>query len=346
MDILAELKSRNLPELPQNREEILQILQREEYGFLPQAPLSLRFEERNVIKKDFAAGKASLKEITAYCTLPGGELSFPFYAVVPASRGPHPAFVLINFSHDVPDKYYPAEEIVDGGYAVFSFGYQDVTSDNGNMYDHFAAALRKNDGSSDDPGKIAIWAWAAMRVMDYVQTREDIDHEHVAVIGHSRLGKTALFAGAMDERFALTISNDSGCGGAAISRGKVGESIEAITNRFPFWFCKNYSKYAEKEDMQPFDQHFLLAAIAPRALYVASAQEDDWADPTSEFLSCVAVSPVFERFGEGFVHEGKIPETGQLLHEGKIAYHRRAGSHYLSREDWKYYMAYFDSIRK
>lgn len=207
-----------------------------------------------------------------------------------------------------------------------------------------AARCGKNDGSQDDIGKIMVWAWAAMRVMDYVQTREDIVHEHVAVIGHSRLGKTALVAGAFDERFALTISNDSGCNGAALFRGKTGQTIASSRN--PFWVNNRLMSYADRKYELPFDQHFLLAAIAPRAVYVASADEDDWADPKSEFLCCAAASPAFEAFGEkGLVHEGKLPQTGELLHEGKIAYHRRKGTHYLSREDWKYFMKYFDRLR-
>ena len=171
--------------------------------------------------------------------------------------------------------------------------------------------------------------------MDYAQTIPNLDLSKATVIGHSRLGKTALLTGAIDERFTCTISNNSGCSGAAISRGKQGETIKDIYERFPFWFCKNYKKYIDNEFNLPFDQHFLLASIAPRKVYVSSAQDDLWADPISEFLSCVAASEVYEKLGlKGFIYPNRLPKAGDVFHKGNIGYHLRAGKHYLSREDW------------
>ena len=192
-------------------------------------------------------------------------------------------------------------------------------------------------------GKIRMWAWAASRALDYALTLECLDPDRAAVIGHSRLGKTALVAGMLDERFKMVISNDSGCSGAAILRGKKGEMIEKITNVFPHWFCDNYKKYAGKEDEQPFDQHFLVAASAPRHVYVASAELDWWADPVSEFLSCYAADEVYRRLGlTGFVCEDVIPQPLCKYQEGMIGYHVRTGDHYLGREDWNLYMDYMD----
>ena len=191
-----------------------------------------------------------------------------------------------------------------------------------------------------------IWAWAASILRDYAETLDYLDHERCAVIGHSRLGKTALVAGMIDERFKIAISNDSGCSGAALSRDKLGEDIDFICNRFPFWFCENYYKYKRNEHKLPFDQHFLLASIAPRRVYVASAEEDLWADPMSEYLSCFAASEVYEKLGlKGFVAEEKPPAEDSFYHAGEIAYHIRRGKHYLSRKDWNYYMDYIKNLR-
>lgn len=179
--------------------------------------------------------------------------------------------------------------------------------------------------------------------MDYAYTLDCFDFNRAAVVGHSRLGKTALWAGALDERFTHVISNNSGCSGAAITRQKKGERIRDIIRVFSRWFCDNYQKYVDKEELLPFDQHFLVAAIAPRKVYVASAIEDEWADPVSEFLSCYAASEVYEKLGlKGFISSDRLPEAGEYFHEGNIGYHLRKGTHYLSREDWNLFMDYME----
>lgn len=163
-------------------------------------------------------------------------------------------------------------------------------------------------------------------------------------MGHSRLGKTALLAGALEERFSLTIVVQSGAGGAALFRGKTGEQIENLYGKGSrLWFNGNFFKYREKVEELPFDQHFLLALAAPRHLYVSSAAEDDWADPKSEFLSCVAAGEAYAFLGEkGLVHHGSFPKPGEYFHDGRIGYHLRCGTHYLSRDDWKMIMDYRD----
>ncbi len=326
------------------REEMLEILQREEYGYLPPKPDKISFETEDVKGAyHFCAGKAVLKKIWIITEIKGKEFRFPAYSVIPTKEGPHPFFVHINFRPDVPDKYMPTEEIVDNGFATLSFGYNDVTTDDNDFTNGFAGVLypegiRKN---STDPGKIAMWAWAAHRLMDYAETNPLLDASKAFVCGHSRLGKTALLAAATDTRFALAYSNDSGCSGAAITRDKVGEDVFEITKRFPYWFCENYWKYQNLEHKMPFDQHFLMASVAPRNIYVASAVEDTWADPSSEFLNCVLTSEVFESQGhKGFVHHNRLPEGGEVYHDGDIGYHLREGQHYFSREDWNKAMEY------
>lgn len=325
------------------KEEIVDVLLREEYGFLPDLPIKL---SANIVSEDanFCAGKAVLSKIELECSFLDKKFSFPVYSTIPKSIMPVPAFVYINFRDSVPDKYLPSEEIVDAGYAVFSFCYADVTSDDADFSNGLAGCIYPN--GKTDPyacGKIGLWAWAAMRVMDYVQTLDSINRYEVSVAGHSRLGKTALLAGALDERFYCAFSNDSGCSGAALSRNKVGESIAAIVNLFPYWFCDNYQKYANNEEKMPFDQHWLLAANAPHRVYVASAAEDTWADPKSEFLSCVAAGDYYTQQGlRGCVHLGRMCEPGDFYADGNIGYHLRTGTHYHSRQDWRFFIQYLN----
>ena len=335
------LGERKLPPFKE-REEMLDVLLPEEYGYLPEKPESISFKETDDYIINFCAGKAVSRKVEVTCNISGKEFTFPFHAAIPKREGKRPFFVMINFRDNVPDRYMPTEEIIDNGFAVLSFCYEDVTHDNGDFTDGLSGVLFENgERKPSDPGKIAMWAWAAQRVMDYAETLNCLDFENSIVCGHSRLGKTALLTGATDSRFKFVFSNDSGCSGAALSRGKSGERIEDICNTFGYWFCENYKKYMGKEDKMPFDQHYLAALIAPRYLYIASAKEDLWADPDSEFLNCCAVSEVYEKCGEkGFIHNGRFPEAGEEYHEGSIGYHKREGLHYFSREDWNRFIKF------
>ena len=328
------------------REEIKALLQGHVYGNFPEKPEHMGVE-LDSCDNSFCAGKAPHSKLNFTVSVDGIKFSFPVSAVIPRDKKNLPVFILINFRDDVPDKYLPSEEIADRGYAVFSFCYKDITSDDEDFSDKIAKLLSPARRTQNSPGKIAMWAWAAMRVMDYVETLDFVDLSSVAVIGHSRLGKTALLAGAFDERFKYIISNDSGCAGAAITRGKRGEHILDITNKFGYWFSKKYAKYAVDEFALPLDQHFLLAALAPRNVLIGSAEEDTWADPESEFLSAHLASEVYEKIYDisGLSHSGGIPKAKAVLDDGNIHYHVRHGLHYLSREDWILYMDYIDKKR-
>lgn len=340
------LKDRGVPAL-KSRDEMLDIMQKEVYGYLPPKPDRLEWTVKNNYIGAFCAGKATAQyvELTAYW----GEKSFkfPFVAAIPTAKGPHPFFVHINFRPQVPDRYMHTEEIIDNGFACLSFCYEDVTKDNGDFTNGLAGVLYENgERGIHDAGKIAMWAWAAQRVMDYAQQEERLDKSCAIVCGHSRLGKTALLCGATDERFQFAHSNDSGCSGAAITRDKEGETVEVITRVFPFWFCENYKQYANRESDMPFDQHYLIASVAPRYAYVASAWEDKWADPASEMLSCVAASGAYEKMGlTGFVCENRLPVIGDEYHDGNIGFHCRAGLHYFSREDWNRLTSFINKKR-
>ena len=320
------------------RKEIVNLLQEEEYGFLPREHDKLTWTEEKA-NFTFCAGRVELKKVTLTAHFGEDKFSFPIYTSIPVGRKNLPFFVHINFRDNVPDRYMPVEEICDRGYALISFCYNDVTPDKRDEEiekDELVEILYKNtEKKPNHAGKIRLWAWAASRALDYALTLDCLDQSHAVVAGHSRLGKTALVAGMLDERFSCAYSNDSGCSGAAITRAKQGETVERITTVFPYWFCENYKKYADNEYAMPFDQHFLLAAIAPRRVYVASAENDLWADPESEYLSCFAASEVYEKMGmKGFVCEERFPKAYERFHEGDIGYHVRTGDHYMSREDW------------
>ncbi len=349
MSFLQEkLHQLHLPALPKDREALLRTLLEQEYGVVPSIPC--RVEGRvTSTQADFCAGNAPLQMVDITLTLPGGSFTFPVKYARPAAPGKHPLFILLNFTHDVPDPYYPAEEICDRGYAVLSVGYQDISWDAADDYTEGLGKLLRSAAAQAGvpqeqlPGKIAIWAWTASRLLDWALTQPGVEAERTAIIGHSRLGKTALLCGALDERFACVISNASGCSGAAITRGKPGEHISDITDRFPFWFCENYRHYADNEAALPFEQHWLLAAIAPRLLCVSSALDDTWAGPSHEFLSCVAASPAWKALGKpGFITPDRLPTPGEALQEGSIGYHLRHGQHYLSRTDWNRFMDFLD----
>jgi hypothetical protein len=342
------LKLRNPPPL-RSREEMLELLQQEEYGYLPSPPDAMTWESRTVLP-NFCAGKATLQTLSLTVTVKGSTFTFPVYLAVPTASGPHPFFLHINFRDAVPDRYMPSEELIDHGFAVLSFCYIDVTSDDGD-FTNGLSALFYPDGKrgATDAGKIALWAWAAQRVMDYAVTDSRLDASCAIVCGHSRLGKTALLAAATDARFAFAHSNDSGCSGASLSRGKCngGERIADICRNFPYWFCERYLHYVDREDALPFDQHALLACIAPRYVSVASAAGDTWADPVGEFLCCVAASKAYRAHGlDGLICEDRLPFVGDAYRKGHIGYHLRAGLHYFSREDWLQLIAFIDTHTK
>lgn len=348
------LKERALPELlagttaetwPKRRKELLKLLSEHVYGVTPNFHTEL-YSFIEAREENAHGGMAVQEWIRLSFQTPHGMYSFPFQLLIPKKEGPLPAFVHIAFQQKEQralcptglDEYMPVEEILDAGYAVANLFYENVTSDTPAM-DGLARAYPRD--KADSWGKIGMWAFAASRVLDYLLTRREIDGSRVAVGGWSRLGKTALWCGAQDERFSAVFSTESGCSGAALQRGKTGENIEKITGKFGYWFCPNYAGYGKREQEAPFDQHFLLACIAPRALFIGSAKEDEWADPISEFLSAQAASEAYRLLGcRGLVSPDARPEPEKMLLEGEIGYYMRLGCHGMSRKDWLAHMRF------
>ena len=340
--MINEIKRRSLPDFfvkdgrkistleqwNEKREELKQLFLREEYGYYPEKITpSVRVEKYHI----GFAGKAEWENV--YFTFENGGKSHTIKTslILPKGKKNVPLFLSVNFDREIPNKYLPTEEIIDTGFGILAFCYKDVSEDNGDFSDGLAGLFERDGKSSFS--KISLWAYFASICMDYLLTRDEVDPDNVAIIGHSRLGKTALLCSAMDERFKLTCVNDSGCCGASLTRGKVegNETLEKITEVFPFWFCEEFFKYVGNESDLPFDQHMLISLVAPRYLVVGGAKEDFWADNVGQHLSCAMAVEAWELYEKGSANT-------------RVNYYEREGTHFLSRTDWIVYMNAFKKI--
>ena len=335
------------------RPELLELFANEIYGKAPIGrPEELHFELLS--SSDALGGKAVRKEVAIYFDKAETQGLKLLLYVPKNAKGAVPAFLGVNFKGNdsveeggIKAYRWPFEYVIDHGYALATFCYEDVDPDYDDGFRNGVIGFygpEKRQGNSW--GNIAAWAWGLSRVLDYLETDAAVAADKVAVLGHSRLGKTALWAGASDPRFALVISNASGCGGAAISRRHYGETLRRIGYNYPHWWCPNFSKYAENEHLLPIDQHELLSLIAPRPLYIESCAEDLWADPYGEYLSLVEASKVYALYGlEGFTSREKPGIEEPQVH-GRLGHHIRSGKHDIVLYDWGQYVSFADRFLK
>jgi len=337
------------------RNEVLELFRENIYGRVPSTPYSKSFSVVN-IDKNAMDGAATLKQVDITILSEGKSLVIHLTLFVPNKvKKPVPVFLLIDNrgpentdpTRNKKSEFWPAEEVVARGYAIAVFSNADVDPDN---FDEFKngihGTLDRGERKGDSWGTIAAWAWGASRCMDYFERDRDINRKKVAVLGHSRGGKTALWAGAEDQRFSIVISNESGCGGAALARRRYGETVARINTSFPHWFCSNYRKYNDNENNMPVDMHELLSLIAPRALYVACAGDDLWGDPKGSYLALQSALPVFQLSDKNSGVPEVMPPLNQQVKSGKVGFHIRNGGHDLLLVDWNWFMDFADMVWK
>jgi hypothetical protein len=295
-------------------------------------------------------GKAHLKEVAITVTNAGKSVTINMVMFVPnARKRAAPVFLLINNrdknntdpTRAVKSEFWPAEMAIDSGYAIAAISVEDAAPDNKNTYQNGVLQLYPHQLTAPEGMKaIGAWAWAASRVMDYFETDKDIDAKRVALVGHSRGGKTALWAGAQDQRFAMVFASCSGNTGASLSHRRFGETIKAINDAFPHWFADNYKKYNDNEAALPVDQHMLIAMIAPRPVYTTNATKDLWADPKGSYLSIQYAKQVYDLFGKPSALSQQPPPVNTPIINSTIGYHIREGIHNLTAYDWSNFIRF------
>lgn len=357
------------------RGELLELFQDNVYGRSPKPPKHIDY---TIFDSDKHAlgGKAIRTQVTIYFSPNKEGPKEDVLIYIPAgAQKPVPLILALNFSGNQAvindpaiklatvwnrkthereqakkesrghDTDFEVEKVLSRGYGFATICYQDIEPDFNGGFVHGVRPLFFTKGqtepAADDWGAIGAWSYGLSRAMDYLKKDKDVDSKRVAVMGHSRLGKTVLWAGAMDPRFAMVISSCSGEGGASLARRNYGETIRNLTDAFGYQFSANFKKYADHVDQLPVDTHELIALMAPRPVYITGAEDDRWADPKGEFLACVAAGPVYKLLGAQDLGTDQMPALNQpIMHT--IAFHYRDGKHAVTEFDWNEFLAFAD----
>jgi hypothetical protein len=357
------------------RDELIAVFQENEYGHNPKPPVHTGYEMLDLDQKALG-GTAIRKQVSIDLSPNKGGPKEDVLVYIPAdATKPVPLILAINFggnqavindpgiklpvlwngrtktSAPAPetsrgaDKNWQVHEVLKHGYGFATVYYQQIDPDfNGGM-EHGIRPLFFKAGQTapapDDWGAIGSWSYGLSRAMDYLEKDKDVDPRRVAVMGHSRLGKTVLWTGAIDTRFAMVLASCSGEGGASLARRNYGETTRNLVDRFPFWFCLNFQKYADHSDQLPIDSHELIALSAPRPVYITSAENDQWADPKGMFLAAVAAGPVYKLLGAQDLGTDQMPGLNQpIMHT--LGFHYRTGKHEVTAYDWEQFLKFAD----
>ncbi|MGA3028500.1 MAG: acetylxylan esterase [Bryobacteraceae bacterium] len=358
------------------RTEIVRLFESNVYGRSPRAPAGLGYDVFD-LDEHALGGRAIRKQVTIWFSSRKDGPKEDLLVYLPAgATKPAPLILSLNFGGNQtviadpgirlgtvwdPRTHQPrqaleasrgsssdfqVEEVLARGYGFATIYYQDIEPDFKGGVVHGIRPLFFKPGqtepAADDWGAIGAWAYGFSRAMDYLEKDANIDAKRVAIMGHSRLGKTALWAGALDERFAMVLSSCSGEGGASLSRRNYGETIRNLVDVFPYWFSANYQQYADRAGQLPVDTHELIALIAPRPVYITGAEEDRWADPKGEFLACVAAGPVYRLLGARDLGTDQMPPLNRPI-QHTIAFHYRTGKHEVTPFDWDQFLSFADA---
>jgi hypothetical protein len=333
------------------RPEIFRLFQDEVYGQIPKDFDAISFE---IVKESTNPYPeiAELEEVNITVKRKGKSHTMRINFFLPKTgTEPFPVILLINYLPKYPDgklvdeAFWPVPELINRGFATASFHAETVAPDLGESYQNgiISTLYPEQIGQPNGLKALGAWGWGAIRAMDYFEQHPKINAKKSVLVGHSRTGKAALWASANDPRWAFTYANESGCGGAAFSKRKYGETVGTINRRFPHWFAENFQKYNEKEEDLPLDQHLLPGLIAPRGVYYSSAKGDQWADPKGEYLGIQLGSRVAaEIYGKKAVFEPEFESLKGPLHMESVGYHIREGEHNLTWEDWKLFLEFWE----
>ncbi|MGI6315937.1 MAG: acetylxylan esterase [Christensenellales bacterium] len=332
------------------RQTLLRLIGRTEYGFPPLGDFTVTSEETDA-GPACAGGRGTAVRLRLTCSAGRRIYRFPLSVFLPAGRENSPCVLFLNNRspgfHDIHrlryNPFFPVRELLRAGYAAAAFHVGDVQPDDPRQTGRgIMGAMAGMPFAEDAPwGALCAWSAAACLSRTVLARLPAVDPRRVYVAGHSRGGKAALWAGALDTAFAGVFASCSGCGGAALHRGKEGERVGDITRLFPHWFTPSFQDWAGLEDSLPFDQHHLLGLIAPRPLFITSATEDSWADPLSEFLSLRAAAPFWALYGEQGLPPSPFPEPGRTVRSACCGYRLRRGVHDLTRQDWLAALRFF-----